>query len=174
MIDGNVSFSDVFFSAAVFCALAMLLVAAVVSDLRSHRIPNIILAPALSLALLLQTMHGGADGLIMAIGGLALGLVMFLPIYFIGGMAAGDIKLLGVVGCFLGPWGAVLAGLATVMIGAIFGIIAIVWRLVGPVLELHPARSQERLSSIAYAPSIAAGTLAALWYIGFLPQQVPG
>jgi len=174
MIDGNVSFSDVFFSAAVFCALAMLLVAAVVSDLRSHRIPNIILAPALSLALLLQTMHGGADGLIMAIGGLALGLVMFLPIYFIGGMAAGDIKLLGVVGCFLGPWGAVLAGLATVMIGAIFGIIAIAWRFVGPVLELHPARSQERLSSMPYAPAIAAGTLTALWYIGFLPQQVPG
>ncbi len=174
MIDGNVSFSDVFFSAAVFCALAMLLVAAVVSDLRSHRIPNIILAPALSLALLLQTMHGGVDGLIMAIGGLALGLVMFLPIYFIGGMAAGDIKLLGVVGCFLGPWGAVLAGLATVMIGAIFGIIAIAWRFVGPVLELHPARSQERLSSMPYAPAIAAGTLTALWYIGFLPQQVPG
>ncbi len=174
MIDGNVSFSDVFFSAAVFCALAMLLVAAVVSDLRSHRIPNIILAPALSLALLLQTMHGGVDGLIMAIGGLALGLVMFLPIYFIGGMAAGDIKLFGVVGCFLGPWGAVLAGLATVMIGAIFGIIAIAWRFVGPVLELHPARSQERLSSMPYAPAIAAGTLTALWYIGFLPQQVPG
>ncbi len=174
MIDGNVSFSDVFFSAAVFCALAMLLVAAVVSDLRSHRIPNIILAPALSLALLLHTMHGGVDGLIMAIGGLALGLVMFLPIYIIGGMAAGDIKLLGVVGCFLGPWGAVLAGLATVMIGAIFGIIAIAWRFVGPVLELHPARSQERLSSMPYAPAIAAGTLTALWYIGFLPQQVPG
>ena len=169
MIDG-----DVFFSAAVFCTLSMLLVAAVVSDLRSHRIPNIILAPALSLALLLHTMHGGADELIIAIGGLALGLVMFLPIYIIGGMAAGDIKLLGVVGCFLGPWGAVFVGLATVMIGAIFGIIAIVWRIVGPVLELHPARSQERLSSIAYAPAIAAGTLAALWYIGFLPQQFPG
>ena len=174
MIDGNVSFSDAFFSAAVLCTLSMLLVVAVVSDLRSHRIPNIILAPALSLALLLHTMHGGVDGLIMAIGGLALGLVMFLPIYFIGGMAAGDIKLLGVVGCFLGPWGAVLAGLATVMIGAIFGIIAIAWRFVGPVLELHPARSQERLSSMPYAPAIAAGKLTALWYIGFLPQQVPG
>ncbi len=185
--------SDATFTAAIIATLLVLLAAAVVTDLRSHRVPNILLAPALSIALLVHTLHGGADGLVMAVGGLALGVVMFLPLYLVGGMAAGDVKLLGVVGCFLGPWGAVIAGMATMMVGGVFGIIAIAWRHFRPKFELYVAqmpgtsaggththaelalsRSQERFTYIAYAPAIAVGTLAALWYIGFLPERLLG
>ena len=180
--------SDITFTAAIMTILVIVLAAAVVTDLRSHRIPNILLAPALSLAVLLHTMHGGVDGLIVASGGLALGLVMFLPLYLVGGMGAGDVKLLGVVGSLLGPWGAVVGGMATMMIGAIFGIIVIAWRHIRPVVEVHaiqmlgssvngahsntdsPAsRPREQITYIAYAPAIAAGTVTALWYIGYLP-----
>ena len=180
--------SDITFTAAIMTILAIVLAAAVVTDLRSHRIPNILLAPALSLAVLLHTMHGGVDGLIVASGGLALGLVMFLPLYLVGGMGAGDVKLLGVVGSLLGPWGAVIGGAATMIIGAIFGIIVIAWRHIRPVVEMYaiqmldssangahsithsPAsRPEEQITYIAYAPAIAAGTVTALWYIGYLP-----
>ncbi len=185
--------SDATFTAAIIATLLVLLAAAVVTDLKSHRIPNILLAPALSIALLVNTLHGGANGLVMAVGGLTLGLVMFLPLYLVGGMAAGDVKLLGVVGCFLGPWGAVIAGMAAMMVGGVFGIITIAWRQIRLALESHatqlrssPAsgththaeltlsRSQERFTYIAYAPAIAAGTVAALWYIGFLPERLLG
>ena len=185
--------SDATFTGAVIATLLVLLAAAVVTDLRSHRIPNILLAPALSLALLINTIHGGPDGLVIATGGLVLGVAIFLPLYLVGGMAAGDIKLLGVVGSFLGPWGAVIAGLATMMIGAIFGIIVIVWRIIRPELELRAtkmpgppngethvsadltlSRSQDRFTYIAYAPAIAAGTIAALWYIGYPTEQFLG
>ena len=180
--------SDTTFTAAIMTVLLIVLAAAVVTDLRSHRVPNILLAPALSLALLLHTMHGGVDGLMIAAGGFALGIVMFLPLYLVGGMAAGDVKLLGVVGSLLGPWGAIVGGMATMMIGAIFGIIAIAWRHIRPVVEIHavqmlgssangarsntgsPAsRLKEQITYIAYAPAIAAGTVTALWYIGYLP-----
>ncbi|NIO42955.1 MAG: hypothetical protein GTO41_24040, partial [Burkholderiales bacterium] len=169
--------------------LVIFLTAAVVTDLKSHRIPNVLLAPALSLALLLNTMYGGTEGLIMAGGGLVLGLLMFLPLYAIGGMGAGDVKLLAVVGSFLGPWGAVVAGLATMMAGGIFGIIALVWRRIRPSLEMHAAQltgppsgslrppntlssaePQSRHIQLAYAPAIAAGTFAALLYQGYLPR----
>ena len=185
--------SDATFTAAIIATLLVLLAAAVVTDLKSHRVPNILLAPALSIALLVQTLHGGADGLVMAVAGLALGLVMFLPLYLVGGMAAGDVKLLGVVGCFLGPLGAVIAGMATMMVGGVFGIVAIAWRHIRPKFELHVAqmpgtsaggthtsadmslsRSQDQFTYIAYAPAIAAGTVAALWYIGFLPERLLG
>jgi prepilin peptidase CpaA len=185
--------NDATFNAVVICTLLILLGAAVVTDLRHHRVPNILLAPALSLALLVHTIHGGGHGLIMAAGGLTLGLILFLPMYVIGGMGAGDVKLMGVVGCFLGPWGAVVAGVATMMAGAIFGIAAIAWRSIRPVLELHAIQmlgptasgtrtiaelsswgSQVRITHIAYAPAIAVGTLAALWYIGYLPDLFPG
>ncbi len=188
MIDSSEPFSN-----AVVLVLFVLLAAAVTTDLKSHRIPNLLLLPALSLALMLHMKSGGVDGLITATGGLTLGLAMLLPLYAIGGMGAGDVKLLGVVGSFLGPWGAVVAGLATMMAGAVFGIIVIAWRCVRPILELHagqflsPADSRASTSSvlpgsgrrnselnIPYAPAIVVGTVASLWYIGYLPAQFPG
>ena len=185
--------SDATFTATIIATLLVLLAAAVVTDLKSHRIPNILLAPALSIALLAHALHGGADGLVLGVGGLALGVVMLLPLYLVGGLAAGDVKLLGVVGCFLGPWGAVIAGMATMMVGGVFGIITIVWRHIRPELELRATpmsnasvgethgsadltllRSQQPFTHIAYAPAITAGTIAAMWYIGFLPERFLG
>jgi prepilin peptidase CpaA len=188
MIDGDESFST-----AVVFLLFVLLAAAVAIDVKNHRIPNFLLLPALSLAVMLHIVSGGIDGLITAAGGLTLGFAMLLPLYAIGGMGAGDVKLLGVVGSFLGPWGAVVAGLATMMAGAVFGITVIVWRCVWPVLELHAVQflsppdtaahaasvshasgRRNRITDIPYAPAIAAGTVIALWYIGYLPEHFLG
>jgi len=184
---------DESFRTATALVLFILLAAAVATDLKNNRIPNLLLLPALSLALMLHAMNGSIDGLITAAGGLTVGLAMLMPLYAVGGMGAGDVKLLGVVGSFLGPWGAVVAGMATMMAGAVFGIIVIVWKLVWPVLELHAAQflspadtgarttsvshslgRRNRVTHIPYAPAIAAGTIAALWYIDFLPEQFLG
>jgi Flp pilus assembly protein protease CpaA len=175
MTDNYVSFHDVITSAAVICTLAVLLAVAVVTDLRSHRIPNILLAPALSLALLIHTINGGADSLLLASAGFVTGLAMFLPLYLIGGLAGGDVKLLAVVGCFVGPWGAVVTGLATMMVGAVLGIVVIAWRRIRPALDVPDMQLPEsEITTIAYAPAIAAGTLFALWYIGYSPARFLG
>jgi prepilin peptidase CpaA len=189
----DMTYADEFFSAPVAFVLFALLAAAVATDVTSHRIPNLLLWPTLSFALLLHMILGGVDGLMTAAGGLALGLAMLLPLYAIGAMGGGDVKLLGVVGSFLGPWGAVVAGLATMMAGAVFGIIVIVWRRVLPAHQLHAAQilspanlvahttstshapgRRIRDTNIPYAPAIAAGTVAALWYIGYLPRHFLG
>ncbi len=173
--------------------LFALLAAATAIDYKTHRIPNWLLIPALGLALILHTMDSGIYGLIASAGGLALGLALLLPLYVIGGMGAGDVKLLGVVGSFLGPWGAVVAGMATMMAGAVFGITIIVWQRVWPVLEvhvaqilispkteahtravLHPLARRNPITKIPYASAIAAGTVAALWYMDYLPEQFLG
>lgn len=171
--------------------LLVLLAVAVVSDLKSHRIPNLLLAPTLSLALMMWTMLGGFDGLVFSLSGLALGLAMLLPLYLVRGTAAGDVKLLGVVGSFLGPWGAVVAGLSTMMAGAVIGIIFVVWQSVRPSIELQATRfltppytgarsssgthslgRRSAVTRIPYAPAIAGGTLIALWYTGMLPSPI--
>jgi len=160
-----------------FAVLFVLLACAVATDLSNRRIPNLLLVPALSVALMLHTMTGGVDGLVIAAGGLALGLAMLLPLYLIGGMSAGDVKLLGVVGSFLGPWGAVVAGLATMMAGGVFGLTVIVWQRLSPTHPVMDTRSlghKHQVTHIPYAPAIAAGTLATFWYIGNLPVQFPG
>jgi len=186
-------YADDIFRTAVVLILIVLLTAAVTTDLKSHRIPNFLLWPALSLALMLHMTSGGIDGLIAATGGLALGFAMLLPLYSIGGMGAGDIKLLGIVGSLLGPGGALVAGVATLIAGAVFGIAFIVWRCLWPKIELHEvqalgplgrqtgsmlslrsANGRKPVAYIPYAPAIAAGTVAALWYIDFVPQDFLG
>lgn len=181
---------DIFNSTAILI-LVVVLAVATVTDCKNHRIPNLLLFPALSLALILHTMSGGADGLMTAGGGLFVGLTMFLPLYAVRGMGAGDVKLLGVVGCFLGPWGAVVAGMATMMAGAVFSIIFITWQCVRPVLESQATRVLSRantgaqlltgspslgarspVTKIPYAPAIAAGSFAALWYLSLLPRSL--
>jgi prepilin peptidase CpaA len=138
-------------------------------------------------------MDSGIYGLIASAGGLALGLAMLLPLYVVGGLGAGDVKLLGVVGSFLGPWGAVVAGMATMMAGAVFGITIIVWQRMWPVLEVHvaqilispkteahtgsvllPLARRIPITKIPYASAIAAGTVATLWYMDYLPEQFLG
>ena len=178
-----------FASSTVVTLLLILLVAAVLSDLRSHRIPNLLIFPALALSILVHTLDSGLAGLIGVGSGLAVGIAMLLPFYVIGGMGAGDVKLLGVVGSFLGPWGAFVAGLATLMAGAVLGIGVILWQRFWPLLEpyleqttrlpasmLHAAPSTKvakasPVTKVAYSTAIAAGTAAALWYLDVIPMQ---
>ena len=187
------TFQNEFITTAAALLLFVVLAIAAVTDLRNHRIPNLLLLPALSLALMLHTMSGGIDGLIASAGGLTIGLALLLPLYIIGGMAAGDVKLLSVVGSFLGPWGVVVAGMSTMMAGAVFGIVVIIWQRVRHSLNSHAAQDlmlpdtglprtsvsdssqhQKRITHIPYAPAIAVGTVAALWYTDYLPDQFLG
>ena len=117
--------------------LAVLLVSSV-TDLAWHRIPNTLLLSALVLALILQASGDGLDGMLAAAGGLLVGLAFLMPLHVMGGMGAGDVKLLGVVGAFLGPWGALVAGAAALISGAILGIAYIAWR------SIRPARRRGR------------------------------
>jgi len=171
-----ISTSD-FVGTAAFTVLFILLACAVATDISSRRIPNLLLVPALSIALILHTMSNGVDGLMTAAAGLTLGLAMLSPLYATGGMAAGDVKLLGVVGSFLGPWGAVVAGLATMMAGGAFGLAVIVWQRLSPTPPLVNTDSishNDQVVYIPYAPAIAVGTVAAFWYMGFSPDQIKG
>lgn len=175
-------------NSTVLICLLIILVTAVGTDIKSHRIPNLLLFPALAFSLMLHTVTGGVEGFVGSLGGLALGIAMLLPLYVMGGMGAGDVKLLGVVGSFLGPWGTVVAGMATMMAGAIVGIVVILWRRFRPPVPAYrfpPAGAQvvnapgsvpgvrpaPKYTQIAYAPAIAAGTAAALWYVDMLPAN---
>ena len=61
--------------------LIVTLVAATLSDVVSHRIPNALLAPALLAALAFSFVLSGTQGVLMSIGGLGVGLALLLPLY---------------------------------------------------------------------------------------------
>jgi prepilin peptidase CpaA len=116
--------------------LAGLLAAAVFTDVRSRRIPNRLVLCGLLAGLLLQAtvtpgagLYGapfGGLGLASGAGGFALGLALLLPMYMLGALGAGDVKLMGMVGSFLGPHAIFGAVLCTLLAG---GVLALAWSL---------------------------------------------
>lgn len=76
---------------------------AVLEDLRTGKIPNVILVGGEVCAFCFQFFSNGAAGLLIFAGGTVLPLLLLGGLYYFRMIGAGDIKLLCVVGGFLGP-----------------------------------------------------------------------
>ncbi len=100
-------------SSVAFIALALL---AAGSDLRSRRIANELVLVILAGGLVYQGLS--LDGLAGAAVGFAL---LFVPfaLRWVGGA---DIKVLAAFGAWLGPWGALLGGLAGIGLGGALAV----------------------------------------------------
>lgn len=170
-------------------ALALIVVTlCAITDILEHRIPNVVLLPALLLAFLFNSLLSGFPGLLDSFLGLVLGMAMLFPLYYLRGTSPGDVKLLGVVGALLGAKGALIAGVATLCFGGVLGIVFVAWRLVEPILVSQIAQISGRNGPIGlpitststgdsawkavfpYAPAIAGGAYFALWQLGYFSQ----
>ena len=165
--------------------LIIFLLVAVISDLADHRIPNVLTLGAALLGIFSHLYLGGTQGAAVALGGFALGLTFLLPFYLLGGMGAGDVKMMGAVGAFVGPQAALLAvGVALVCgaLGAVgllmFGALGVHGSSASNGLDrerhggaaiaseaTHRAAGRSVKARFPYAPAIAAGALAALVYL---------
>jgi prepilin peptidase CpaA len=168
--------------------LVSLLLFCSATDLKMRRVPNAVLLPALMTALFLNSIGGGLAGLADSVAGLAIGLLMLMPLHVLGRMGAGDIKLLGVVGSILGAWGAIVAGLATMMAGGILAVLYLLWLFTKPGVVSRLSRLVVRITGkaaapgdrmswqtvraaeIPYALAVAAGTFATLIYLDLLTE----
>ena len=72
-------------------------------DWRSRRIPNWLTVPSLLLGITVNCVLTGWHGAKMSLEGAGLALVLLLPLVLLRGFGAGDWKLMGAVGAFLGP-----------------------------------------------------------------------
>lgn len=165
--------------------LILMVCACAITDIRSRRIPNPLLAAGLGIAILCHGIGSGAPALLNGLAGLVLGSAMFMPFYILGGIGAGDVKLMAVVGALLGIEGVIIAGIATFLCGGLLGAAWIVLR----VIESHFASRIEddsplkrngisliprlavvdmKNTTLPYAPAIAAGTLIAIWQVGLV------
>jgi prepilin peptidase CpaA len=103
--------------------LSVILLVAVVTDLRAQKIPNILTLPAAALALIYNTVANGFSGFLFSAQGLALGIGLLIIPYLLGGMGAGDAKLMGVVGGVLGARCVFYAFLSSAIVGGIYAVI---------------------------------------------------
>jgi prepilin peptidase CpaA len=124
--------------------------------------------------------HGGS-GLLFALFGWGLGLLVFLPLFALRGIGGGDVKLLAALGAWLGPsmvlWVAAFAAIA----GGVFALIVSAkhgytrkafsnvwgllsyWRVMG--VQTHPGLTLDAATAprLPYALPMAAGLGMTLW-----------
>ena len=108
-------------------ALLATVVIAAGTDLRSRKIPNRLTVPALGLALLIRGVMG-FDPLLAGLLAAGLTLILCLPVFALGGLGGGDVKLLVAAGAFLGMdrlWGALAV---TAIAGGVFALVTIIRR----------------------------------------------
>ncbi len=110
----------------VWVVSAVLVEAAVIDGLKL-RVPNWLTFHLVLGGLLFSAWHGGWTGLSSSLQGAALGLVLMLPVYAIGGMGAGDVKLFAGVGAWVGPMVTLWAFVATAEVGGLIALGMIAW-----------------------------------------------
>ncbi|PKR77270.1 hypothetical protein CEY16_11065 [Halalkalibacillus sediminis] len=108
--------------------LFIVLLICVVTDVKNRKIYNNVLLPALVLALLLNPISFGLEGLMNAFLGLLLGFGILLIPYLMGGMGAGDVKLLAVIGAIKGPAFVFATAVYMALIGAVIGLAILLFR----------------------------------------------
>jgi prepilin peptidase CpaA len=173
--------------------LAVLLLLATREDIRSHRIPNKLVLVGVLLGLGLNGLLTGGLGFnsevtggigwLSALNRLLLGLAVLLPIYLLRAMGAGDVKLMGMVGAFLGPADLIGALIATFIAGGVMALVVALWSkqlvnmlqniklmLFGGLLKMNAGQLPTMndlpvsVAKLPYAVAITVGTLGYLMW----------
>lgn len=122
--------------------LGAILLAATISDLRSHEVPLWLSGAGLASGLLVAALHGSGN-LSSSLLGLAAGVLPTLPYLLLGGLGGADVLLLATIGVWEG-WRFVLTTeWWTTIIGAILAVIA----------------RRRRQTTMPYVPAILIGLI---------------
>jgi prepilin peptidase CpaA len=161
--------------------LFALLIVASVCDYRTYKIPNWLTVSGMAFGLIYSIAAPAAlhTGFLWALSGLLLGFLIMLPLYALKAMGAGDVKLMAMVGSFLGAADTFHAVIFTFIVG---GIAALIFALfnkalgrmlsnvknvaqlmvfsviggVGPSAQIAPSTS---VGKLPYGVSICIGTI---------------
>lgn len=175
--------------------LSVLLLGAVITDLRSRRIPNALVLMGIAIACIAHAVliSKGLTSLAGStwwapLAGLLTGLASLLPLYLLRVTGAGDVKLMAMVGAFIGVQPVLTATLYTLLAGGLLSLVFMLGRGVaaqalsnvrflltdwgvrastGQGIRLAPLQSTA--ARLPYAVAIALGTGAALIWPLFTP-----
>ena len=98
---------------------------AAVGDVRAHRISNRLILSGLVVAFAFHLAFSGGAGVWRGVLGMLTGLGLLLPFYVLRGMAAGDVKLMAMVGVFIGPQSTLLAAVVSFLVGGVWSLVVV-------------------------------------------------
>lgn len=154
---------------------------AALTDVKTARIPNrLTLLGALAGVLANGVLPGGA-GVGVALTGAAAGLAVFFPLFALGGLGGGDVKLMAAIGAWLGWPTVLLTALYTALAGGVFAVgvalargylsqalgnlrgLARFWWIAGVRPEPSLTLAHGRGPRLPYALPILAGLVVTIW-----------
>ena len=172
----------------VFWFVSIILVVAAVIDGKQLRVPNWLTYPMIISGWIYSGIFLGWEGLGWSLLGTVIGLALLLPAYAIGGMGAGDVKLLAGVGAWVYGTHTFYAFCASAVIGAVLAVGMVLSRKAWHkhkeqflliLNEVMTIRNPTQLSEIAaerkpsmlllpYGIPIAIGTICYFGWMGML------
>ncbi len=109
-------------------AVCVCSLAAVLFDLRFRKIPNRLIVLGLAAGLLFRVFYWGVLGGILFFGGVGVPILLLGPLFYFRMIGAGDIKLLAVLGSFLGGLAAGKCLLVSLIFGGLWSFALMLYR----------------------------------------------
>ncbi len=171
---------------AVIWLVSAVLIEAAVIDGRRLRVPIWLTFHFVLGGLAFAAWSGGREMFLWSLAGTGVGLVSLLPLYAIGGMGAGDVKLMAGVGAWLGPWLTLWAFVSSALVGGLLGAAMIVasgnvirhwvmFQTIGheilsirnpAVLAERAGERKKNMMLLPYGIPIAIGSIACFGWMG--------
>lgn len=154
---------------------------ACVTDVRSRRVPNWLTFSAVLVGVVSHSLLPVGQGPLWGVVGFLTGLAVFFPFFALGGLGAGDVKLMAALGAWLGwhdtvwtaAYGAIAGGVMAIVLGLLRGYlgqavsnlraILTTWWLVGVRPLPEHTLAHGRGPRLPYALPIFVGLLVTLW-----------
>jgi prepilin peptidase CpaA len=113
---------------AILAGAVLLAIVAGYTDFRSRRIPNWLTVPGLLIGVALNTAFGGWTGFKSSLLGVGVGLALLLPFVLLRSLGAGDWKLAGALGAFVGPGLLVDLLLGSVLVAGVMAVALVIYK----------------------------------------------
>jgi prepilin peptidase CpaA len=167
-------------SASQYIAIGIALISCV-TDVRTRRIPNVLTLGGALAGVAFHTINAGPTGSLQSIAGWAAGVAVFFLPFALGGMGAGDVKLVAALGAWLGPANTLTLAIHSVLIAGVAAVLVSIrhgylrqalanvarlllhWRAAGlrplPEVSLDSGKGPR----LAYAVPVFAGLVTTIW-----------
>jgi prepilin peptidase CpaA len=108
--------------------VAVVLIWAAWIDGKQLRVPNWMTFPMVLTGIAYNVWTGGLGGLGESLWGTGVGLLCLLPLYAVGGMGAGDVKLMAGIGAWLGGPITFYAFCVSTVVGAVMAVLMVLYK----------------------------------------------